>query len=96
MLFDLILHCNIQTAMELRASFHVTASVPLFLIAAFDGLGALIVPFFSPRLETAARLVVALASALYFVLALGLGLLCLWFAKRLLRPSGKPEGTDET
>lgn len=70
-------------------------SVPLFLIAAFAGLGTLIVPWFSPQLEAPQKLGAAIAFAIYVVLATGLGVLCLWFAKRLIRSSGKPEGTNE-
>ncbi len=70
-------------------------SVPLFLFAAVMGLAA-VFGSRAPSLNANAAGAMVLVGLGYFVLCGGAGLLLLWFAKRLIRSSGKPEGTDET
>lgn len=69
-------------------------SVPLFLGAGLMGLAA-VFGSRAPSLNANAAGAMVLVGLGYFVLCGGAGLLLLWFAKRLIRSSGKPEGTHE-
>ena len=61
-------------------------SVPLFLFGALMGLAA-VFGSRAPSLNANSAGAMVLVGLVYFVLSGGAGLLLLWFAKRLLRPT---------